>query len=193
MDEDGASAPGHARPGIVIDFDHEIIEVIGAPQAITGGVRLAANRMIVAAITRILAPCVLDADGADRQQRFWPRTAIGPPPQPYKTETAARRCAIALAFVGLDALAPERHRNMGGADHKPALASIAGSGADVNVRYSCAAHGRSHSYHRVGIALIHLESTIDDSFASERALNYRRAHFTDLGGIGVHPLALTIC
>jgi len=45
----------------------------------------------------------------------------------------------------------------------------------------------------VGIALIHLKSTIDDSFASERALNYRRAHFTDLGGIGVHPLALTIC
>src|SRR5262249_26259263 len=105
----------------------------------------------------------------------------------------ARRSTIALAFVGFDPGASKRHRNMSGADCKPALPWIARSGADVDVGHRYAAHGRFHSHHPVGIALIHLESTIDDSFASERALNYRRAHFTDLGGIGVHPLALTIC
>ena len=69
------------------------------------------------------------------------------------------------------------------ADGKPALRPVAGPGADINVRHGYDAQGPSHSYHRIGIALIRLESTIGTSFASERALNYRRARCPDVGGL----------
>src|SRR4051794_8702126 len=103
MDEDGAAASLNAGPRVVVEFDDEIIRVVGAgqPIRIAGGREL--DGPIVMAVGGILAPGIVLFDTPRRQQRRRSRVALGAPPQPLKPERAARRAAVAFALVGLDA------------------------------------------------------------------------------------------
>ncbi|MCA6123355.1 hypothetical protein J6500_15825 [Bradyrhizobium sp. WSM 1704] len=61
-----------------------------------------------------------------------PLEAVGAPPQPERVVDAARRAAIALALVGEDAAAPERHRHHPSIRRQPAPAGVAGGAANMN-------------------------------------------------------------
>src|ERR1700716_4036488 len=69
-----------------------------------------------------------------------PGGAIGSPPQPDQAEIPARGTAVALALVGHDARAPERHGNRRGAGREPALGAVARAGAKPQSRKSHAIH-----------------------------------------------------
>ena len=56
MDEHGAATAGYPGPGVVVDLDDEVVEVVVAPEAIAWFIGRAAERPIVAPICRVLAP-----------------------------------------------------------------------------------------------------------------------------------------
>ena len=62
MDKDGAPASGNARPVIVIDLDDEVVETVGALEVVAGLAGRAADRTVVAAVGRVLAPGVVVAN-----------------------------------------------------------------------------------------------------------------------------------
>ena len=110
MHEHGAAASGDPRAGVVIQFDDEIVEMVGALEPVAGLLRLEPDRLIVMAVTGILAPAVGAPDAAHRQLRPWPRNTVGAPPHPPQPEGAARRAAVALALIGPDTAPAERDR-----------------------------------------------------------------------------------
>jgi hypothetical protein len=110
MDKHRAPSPDHARPRVVVQFDNQIIELIGAPKPVTKSLRWYCDVAIVAPVCRILAPGVAVPDAAGREQRCGPRHAVGAPPQPFEAENAARRCAVALPFVRQNAAATQCYR-----------------------------------------------------------------------------------
>lgn len=128
MDEHRAAAPGDARARVVIDLDNEIVEMIVAPEPVAGLIRPAPERSVVAPIRRVLAPGIVLPDRSDRKHRFRPRRAVGPPPQSPQPERSARRCAVALAFVGQNTSAPERDRDRQQARCQQAFSPLPGSG-----------------------------------------------------------------
>lgn len=67
MDENGAAAAGHARPGIVVDFNDHVVEVVVPAQPVAWFIGRATERAIVAAVARILAPRIETVNAADRQ------------------------------------------------------------------------------------------------------------------------------
>src|ERR1700761_4211435 len=111
MDEDGTATPGNARPGILVDLDDYIVEPVSTPQPVAGLLRRPPERLVVAAISRVLTPGVGGRDPADRQRCSRLRQAIGPPPQPERMETAYRRRAVPLTLIGLNAATAERDRD----------------------------------------------------------------------------------
>ena len=80
MQEHGAAAAGDPRPRIVIDLDNEIIEVIGAFEAVTRMRAADPDRLVVMTVGRILAPGIIDLNGANRKKAARPRMTVGTPP-----------------------------------------------------------------------------------------------------------------
>jgi hypothetical protein len=119
VDEHGAAAAGDPRSHIVVDFDNQVVQPIGAAQKIAWFIGRAAKDPIVAPVGGVLTPGVGRPDWARRQQCTRPRQAVGPPPQPQGMKTAARSGAIALALVGADAATAERNRQGQGAGEQP--------------------------------------------------------------------------
>jgi hypothetical protein len=134
MQEYGAATAGYPWPGVVIDFDDEIVEVILARQPVAGLVADQADRLIVMAVPRVLAPRVFGPDRADRQIGPRPRMAIGAPPQLQRRVRAPRGAAVALPLVGEDAAAAKCHRHGPAVRRQPAPARIARCPADPDGR-----------------------------------------------------------
>jgi len=111
VDEHGAAAPGDARPSVVIDFDNQVIKMIGAAQPVPACSGFETDGSIVATVSGRLAPCITRSDAAQWQQRMRRRMTVGPPPQPNQPEAPARCPAIPFALVRSDPPTPERHRN----------------------------------------------------------------------------------
>ena len=128
VNEHRAAAAGNARPGVVVDFDNQIIEMVGAAQPVAGLSGRQPEGPIVAPVGRILAPGIVRPDSPDRQPRDRPRSAVGPPPQPHQPKPAARRCAVAFALVGQDAAAAERHRQCQRPGDQPSFGPVARPG-----------------------------------------------------------------
>lgn len=142
MNKHCAATTGHPWPRIVVDFDDEVIEMVGTSQVVAGCIDRAPYRAIVPAVGRILAPGIIGGDAPDREQRARRWTAVGSPPQADQTKAASGCRAIALALVGANAGPPERDRNIRGADSEPALAPVSGARTNKNVSHSSAAHCR---------------------------------------------------
>jgi len=122
MDEDRATAPGDARPGIVVDLDNEVVERVGAGEPVGAAFLCHGYRPVIAPVRGILAPAVVRLNPPGRQQGRWPRVAVGAPPQPVRMKAAARRRAVTLALVGFNAAASERHRQGQRTGDQPPLA-----------------------------------------------------------------------
>ena len=122
MNEDGAAAPLHPRPAIVIDLHHEIVERIGAPQAVPAVPAVPVgepDRPVVATVGRILAPGIAAANAAHRQTRLRASRRVGPPPQSDGAKSSARGRPVAFALEGFKARASQRNRKAHAAGKQP--------------------------------------------------------------------------
>jgi len=84
----GAAPSGDAGSPVVVNFNNEIIEVVGAAEPISWFSGRAPERSIVAPVGRVLAPCVQWTDAARRQPRQRPQLAIRPPPYSERAKAA---------------------------------------------------------------------------------------------------------
>src|SRR5262249_7669171 len=120
VDENRAAAARDPRAAIVVELDNQVVEVVGAPQAIAGLVRAALDCTIVPTVGRGFDPGVIGVDAPHRQQCARARQSVRAPPEPYQPERAAGCRAIAFALVGRNPGAAERHRNSLQTDGHPA-------------------------------------------------------------------------
>src|ERR1700742_5242204 len=109
MDEHRAAAAGDSRARVVVDLDDEVVESVGAGEAVGRAPGRHLHRPIVMAVRRVLAPTVVEANPLHRQCGSRTAVALAAPPEPFRAEDTPRSTTIPLAFVGLDAAAPERH------------------------------------------------------------------------------------
>jgi len=158
MNEHGAAAAGYAGPRVVIDFDDNVVEAVVAAEPIARLVRQAAKRTVIAAIGRVLAPSVVGADAADRQQRPRPRQPVGPPPQANGVKPAGRGAAVAFAFCRPDTGPAKRNAKGAGAGKQEALRVPTRPRADANVAQRSASHGAGRNSQCVP-ALVSCRST----------------------------------
>src|SRR5215470_18107235 len=143
MDEDRAPPASHPWPGVVIDFDNDVVEAVLAPEPIAWFSGRPAEWTIVSPILRIFAPGVGWADPTGGQRGPGQGEPVRPPPYSQRPERAARRAAVALALVGLDAAAPERDRHAPGTGAEKALRRPAGPRPDMD-------GGDGRSTHSIG-------------------------------------------
>ena len=68
MQEHSAATSGDTRAGVVVDLNNEVIEMIRPHQSVGIAIRRKPDRLVVAAIGRVLAPavvalvcCIIDA------------------------------------------------------------------------------------------------------------------------------------
>src|SRR6218665_1819386 len=108
MQKDCAPPSGDPRPGVLVDLDDKVVEMVLARQPVTVISMIEADWPIVVPVRRIFAPPVNFCDGADRQEgaRTW--MTVGAPPQPNRTKCPTGRSTIAFAFVRLDSAAAKR-------------------------------------------------------------------------------------
>ena len=110
----------------MIDLDDKIVEMIVAPEPVAALAAIPPHRPIVVAALRIFAPGVVGPDRANRQERTWPRVAVGAPPQLPGPEGASWGSPIAFALVGPDTAAPKGNWEGLPARGQPTAARIAG-------------------------------------------------------------------
>jgi len=117
----GAAPSGDAGARVVVNFNNEIIEIVGAAEPISWFSGRAPKRSIVAPVGRVLAPCVQWTDAARRQPRQRPQLAIRPPPYSKRAKAAAGGAPVAFAFVGPNAGTAECDRHGQWPGEQPAL------------------------------------------------------------------------
>jgi hypothetical protein len=110
MNEHRAPAPGHPGPDIMVDFDKQVIEGVAAPQPVAWFIGRPHDGTIVTSVAGVFTPGGGLRNAPGRQQGARTRQPVRPPPQSQRAKPAARRPAIALAFIRFDAAAPQRHR-----------------------------------------------------------------------------------
>lgn len=62
MDEHGTAAAGHARPGVVVDFDDHVVEAVATLEPVAWFIGRAPEVPVIAAVGGILAPGIARAD-----------------------------------------------------------------------------------------------------------------------------------
>jgi len=108
MDEHGAAAAGDSGLRVVVNLNKQVIEAVIAPQAVAWFTGRPLKSLVIPPVGRIFAPGIGATDAAQRQWRPRAWQAIGPPPNPHRQKLTAWYAAVALAFVRLNAAAPER-------------------------------------------------------------------------------------
>ncbi len=131
VNEDGAAAPAHARPPVVVELDHQVIGRIGAVHALVSARHRQSDRLVIARVIGIVAPAVLRADAQDRETGARPQPPIGAPPHAHETISSARGCAVALALVIFHSSTAQRHREALRPGGDPAAPRAAGLGRET--------------------------------------------------------------
>lgn len=122
MNEYRAAAPGDARTPVMIDFNNNIIEMVGPDKTVSGCPGRPSDRAVVIAVGRVFRPRVVWPNPAQGKECAGRQAAVGTPPDSHRTEPATRRPPIPLAFIGDNAGSPERSGNGGVARDYNALA-----------------------------------------------------------------------
>jgi hypothetical protein len=107
MQEYRAAAAGHARPGVVVDLDDEVVQMIFPPQPVAWFSGRAVEWPVISPVGGIFAPGDIAGNAPDRQQCARARVAVRPPPQAQEPKPAARSGPVALELVGPDAPATQ--------------------------------------------------------------------------------------
>ncbi len=97
--EDGAAASAQTRSLVVPEHHQHIVELILPPQPLGAGRVGVADRAIVVAITRGIAPSVQSAHGLHRQRCARPGQTVGAETNPNHRPAPDRGGAIALPLV----------------------------------------------------------------------------------------------
>ena len=121
MNEYSAAVAGNARPGVMVDFDDQIIESIGALEPVPWFIGRPPERAVIASVRGVFAPGVVHRDSPDRQEGTRARQAVRPPPQPNRMKSAGRRSAVAFAFRRLDACPAQSRADRALPCHEPSL------------------------------------------------------------------------
>src|SRR5262245_2631765 len=103
MDEDGAAAPRRPRPGVMIKLNDQVVQVVRTPKAVALLPGASFDRTIIPPIRGVFDPGVVRFNAPRWQQCPRMRQTVGPPPEAYQVERAARSGTVALALVGCDA------------------------------------------------------------------------------------------
>jgi len=132
MQEYSAAAASNARPSVMVDFDNEIVEAVGAPQPVTWFIGRPVEGPVVPPIGRVFAPGVVGANPPDRQQGARPRQAVGSPPQPNRMKLPGRRRAVAFPLDRFDAGPAQCRPYRAMSHHHPALRAPLRAGTDID-------------------------------------------------------------
>src|SRR4051812_21005732 len=95
----------------MVDLDNEIVKVVVAFEAVSAAIGAEPHRLIVVPVGRVLAPCILRTNRADREESPRSRKTVAAPPETDRPECPLRRPAVALPLVGQNAAPAQRHRN----------------------------------------------------------------------------------
>ena len=110
MHEDGAAGTAAARAAVVIDDDNDIVLVIVAPEAFGSLWVGEANKAIVVAVVRCVAPSVLRPGCGKAQRCLRPAVGIGAEKTTFEAEDPSGRRVVALAFAARDAVSAQGAR-----------------------------------------------------------------------------------
>jgi hypothetical protein len=124
MEEHGAAAAGNAGTPVVVNFYNDIIEMIGACEAVPGHFARSFYRAVVISVRGVFRPGVVTADLPQRQQSSRCRPAVSPPPDADRMKFSAWRAPIALAFIGDNAGPADRRRNGSSSRNENGLAGL---------------------------------------------------------------------
>lgn len=168
VNEDRASLSRFRRRVVVGDDDDDVVEMIvpvhafGRKAAFPGfGVQ---HQAVVVRVGGVIGPAVPRADALHRQPRCRRRQPVGPEEKPPQAPFARRRAAVALALVGDDPAAPQRHFEAKRSGMKHAARRCAGQGMNANAVEKCASvcHGLASAAgltSQAGDAIVYLKGT----------------------------------
>src|SRR4249919_2133647 len=132
MPEYSAAVAGNPRPSVVVNFDNEIVEAVGAPQPVAWFIGRPVEGPVIPPIGRVFAPGVVGPDPPDRQQGARPRQAVGSPPQPNRMKLPGRRRAVAFPLGRFDAGPAQCRPYRAMSRHHPALRAPLRAGMDMD-------------------------------------------------------------
>lgn len=98
VEKDCAAGAGNCGAEIVIEDDDDIVKVIGPPEAFVACRIGQADRLVVGAVGRIVAPAGVRIDGGDRERGSRALYAVGTIEDGDEAEAASGCRAVALAF-----------------------------------------------------------------------------------------------
>ena len=110
VNENGAAFAPDPRPVIVTKYQHEIVKMIRALQALPAWPRRQLAEPVVVAVGRIVTPAIIVADRARRELRPRPCHAIGAIIELANRKTAERGSAVAFALKSANAGTAKRRR-----------------------------------------------------------------------------------
>jgi hypothetical protein len=148
MNEHRAPASGHPRPDIMVDFDKEVIEGVAPPQPIPWFIGRPSHGAVVVSIAGVFTPSGGLRYAPGRQQCARAREPVRPPPQSQWTKPAARRPAVALAFIRFDAALPQGYRQ----DQRPGAQQASRFAPRQRPNRNIAKEYPAHSVHPSGKA-----------------------------------------
>ncbi len=126
MEEDGAAGAG-ARPGeIVVEDDEDVVEAVVAPQALVARRIREADRAVVAAVGRVVAPAEVRAERGGGEARRRPGDPVGAIVNGNEAETADGGGAVAFALGAGGAGPAEGARGAKRAGDDEAAPAVAG-------------------------------------------------------------------
>ena len=132
MQEYSATAAGNPRPSVVVNFDYEIVEAVGAPQPVAWFIGRPLEGPVIPPIGRVFAPGVGGPDASDWQQGVRPHQAVGSPPQANRMKLPGRRRAVAFPLGRFDAGPAQGRPYRAMSRHYPALRAPLRAGTDMD-------------------------------------------------------------
>ena len=118
----------------MVDFNNDIVEIVGSPQAVAWFIGRPVERPVVAPIMWVFAPGVGRPDSPNRQEHARAGQAVGPPPQPNRVKPAGGRPAVAFPLRCLDPGPAQGDPEHAVPRREPALAMEIRAAADMNDR-----------------------------------------------------------
>ena len=140
MNEYSAAVADNPRPGVMVDFDDQIVESIGALEPVPWFIGRPPERAVIPPVRGVFAPGIVRRDSPDRQEgtRAW--QAVRPPPQPNRMKLAGRRGAVAFAFRRLDACPAQSRADRAPVCHEPSLSAQPRADVHMDCGQRCPAH-----------------------------------------------------
>src|SRR5690554_298725 len=124
-----AAAPDHGAE-VVIEHDHDVVEMVFAPQVFVAGRKRQPYRPIVARMIGVVAPAHVSGKWHDREKGCGGRHAIRPKKDFLECEMADGRRPVPLALARLRPRSSQRACKCSIPETENALVPMAGSGPD---------------------------------------------------------------